>query len=49
MRITALLALAAVILAVIVTVAPAITPMYDEASVYSMDFQPAAPAKVAGH
>jgi hypothetical protein len=38
MRIAALLALAAVILAVIIQVAPS-TTVYDEASVYNIDFQ----------
>ena len=38
MRIAALLALAAVILAVIIQVAP-VTTVYDEASVYNIDFQ----------
>jgi hypothetical protein len=38
MRIAALLALAAVILAVIIQVAPVAT-VYDEASVYNIDFQ----------
>jgi hypothetical protein len=47
MNITALLGLAAVVLAVIVTVAPAVSPLYDEASVSSVDFK--LPIIVAGH
>jgi len=44
MRIAGLLALAAVVLAVIIKVAPS-TTVYDEASVYDLDFQ--LPVKVA--
>jgi hypothetical protein len=44
MPIAALLALAAVILAVIIQVSPS-TTVYDEASVYNIDFQ--LPVKVA--
>jgi hypothetical protein len=47
MRITALLGFAAIILAVIVTAAPALSPLYDEASVSSVDFR--LPIKVAQH
>jgi hypothetical protein len=49
MRAVDVLAVAALVLIVIIKVTPHVTPMYDEASVYSMDFQIAAPVKVAGH